>query len=111
MDTPEQVIARVERDVEAMRRRGFVEEARRLSKVVAEFALAIKPIRLVPEHTAVARSGKRVRWLRERHADLCKVGGAGFDEDGARLYRLCALPTRLHAEEGVAEAERILEAS
>lgn len=110
METPEQVLARLDADVLALRRRGFGSEAERDAKIAEEFRAALSPIALVPEHVALSRSGKSVRWLRERHATWYKVGGAGFAPDGARLYRLCVLPMRLDHEAGVAEADAILRA-
>jgi hypothetical protein len=108
MDTPEQVIARAKRDAEALTRRGYGADAERVMRLVAEFDAAVTPIRLVTEATAMARSGKGVRWLRQRHADWCAVGAAGFDEAGNRLYRLCVLPTRLGTATGAADAEAVL---
>jgi len=108
MDTPEQVLERLDRDVDAMRRRGFGAEADRMGKVAEEFRTALAPLALVPEHDAMARSGKCRRWLRERHATWARSDGAGWDADGNRLYRLCVLPSRLGFALGVAEAERTL---
>jgi hypothetical protein len=110
METPEQVLARLDADVLALRRRGFGEEAERDAKIAEEFRAALSPIALVPEHVAMTRSGKSVRWLRERHGAWYKAGGAGFDVTGARLYRLCVLPMRLDREAGAAEADTILRA-
>lgn len=107
-ETPEQVVARTASDAAALRRQGFGAEADRLSRVADEFRTALEPLALVPEHAAVARSGKTLRWLRERHAAWVRVGAAGLDPAGNRLYRLCVLPTRLARAEGEAEAERVL---
>lgn len=108
-DTPELVLARLEADAASLRRRGFGAEADRLSHVVTEFRQALEPLALVGEHMAISRSGKGVRWLRDRHADWCRLGAAGFDAAGNRLYRLCVLPTRLAREVGVADASRVLD--
>lgn len=107
-ETPEQVVARTLSDATALRRQGFGAEADRLLRVAEEFRTALEPLALVPEHSAVARSGKTLRWLRERHATWVRVGAAGFDGMGNRTYRLCVLPTRLARAEGEAEAERVL---
>jgi len=109
-DTPEQVLARLDADVASLRRRGFGTEADRLAKVADEFRASLAPLALVQEHTAVARCGKSVRWLRGQHDAWCRVGAAGFDLAGNRLYRLVVLPTRMARAEGAAEAERFLKA-
>jgi hypothetical protein len=109
-ETPEMVLARAWSDAAALRRQGFGVEADRLALMADEFAAAIAPIALVPEHVAMTRSGRSVRWLRERHATWYKVGGADFAPDGSRLYRLCVLPMRLDYEAGAAEADTILRA-
>jgi hypothetical protein len=111
METPEQVIARLRADAASLRRRGFGGDADRLAEVAEEFARALAPLEFVPEHVAMNRSGRRLRWLRERHEDWMRVGAAAFDADGNRLYRLCVLPTQLARAVGEADAERALEAS
>ena len=103
-------MARAARDVEALRRRGFGVEADRDAKLVEAFAAALQPIRLVSEATAMVRSGKSARWLRSHHATWCLVGAAGWSESGARMYRLCVLPTALGATQGAADAEDLLAA-
>lgn len=110
MDSPEQVVDRLDRDVEAMRRRGFGREADRMGKVAAEFRAALEPIRLVPEHDAALRSGKGKAWLRSRFDGWEQVGAAATI-DGVRHYRLCVLPTRLAYASGADDAERVLKAA
>jgi hypothetical protein len=107
----EQVLARLDTDVASLRRRGFGEEADRLAAVVGEVREAIGPLKLVPEHVAMLRSGRSARWLRERHGEWERVGAAGFDLAGNRMYRLCVLPTRLARAEAIADADRLMEAS
>lgn len=109
-ESPEQVLARAARDAEALRRRGFGAEADRDEQLIADFREALRPIRLVSEATAMVRSGKSARWLRSHHASWCLVGAAGWSESGARLYRLCILPTALGASQGAADAEVVLAA-
>lgn len=111
MRTPEEVLVQVLSDAEVLRRQGFTAEADRQHRIGEAFGAAMAPIALVPEHVAMTRSGRSVRWLRERHATWYKVGGAGFAADGSRLYRLCVLPMRLDYEAGAAEADTILRAS
>lgn len=110
METPEDVLARLDRDVEAMRRRGFGPEADRMGAVAEEFRAALAVIALVSEHKAATRSGKSRRWLRERHAGWARAGAASWDERGERTYRLCVLPSVAATAAGAAEAERILKA-
>lgn len=107
--TPEKVLDRVQRDVEALRRRGLGSEAQMIGQVADEFGTALEPIKLVSEDDAVLRSGKSRRWLRDRHEAWARVGGAGWDEEGNRLYRLCVLPTRIGRERGAAEAATAME--
>jgi hypothetical protein len=109
-ETPEMVLARADGDTDALRRRGFAAEADRLAKLAEEFRVALAPLVLVTELTAVSRSGKSLRWLRERHATWVRTGAAGFDAVGNRLYRLCVLPTRLARDEGAALADQLLRA-
>lgn len=109
--TIEHALERLEADVASLRRRGFGEEADRLAAVAVEFRTALGPLKLVPEHVAMLRSGRSARWLRERHAEWERVGAAGFDLAGNRMYRLCVLPTRLARAEAIADADRLMEAS
>jgi hypothetical protein len=105
MATPEEVLARLDSDVEALRRRGYGADADRMGKVADEFRAALHPIRLVNEATAMVRSGKSARWLRQHHEGWCKVGAAGFDAKGNRLYRMCVLPSGLEIAQAVADAD------
>lgn len=109
MDTPEDVLARLERDVESLRRRGFGADADRMGKVAAEFREALAPIQLVPEHDAMLRTGKTRAWLRQRYEGWAKVGAAAM-VGTVPHFRLCVLPTRLGRAEGAADAERLLRA-
>lgn len=110
MDTPEQVLERATRDIDALRRRGFGPDADRLGKLAGEFGDALDPIRLVDEDDAMLRSGKTRAWLRSRFDGWEQVGAAAWIES-ARHYRLCVLPTRLGRAEGAADAERYLKAA
>lgn len=105
--SPEEVLARLEADATSLRRRGFGVEAARLDVVAGEFRSALGPIALVPEHDALARSGKSAAWLRSRYDAWQRVGAAATI-DGVRHYRLCVLPTRLEFAAGSAEADRLL---
>lgn len=109
IDTPEQVLARLDSDVDAMRRRGYGADADRMRRVAAEFREAIAPIELVPEHAAMLRSGKSRAWLRSRF-EAWRVVGAATTIDDVYHYRLCVLPTRLSRAEGDADASRVLRA-
>lgn len=110
MTTPELLLDELDSDVESMRRRGFVGEADRMAKVAADFRAAMEPIALVSEHTAMMRSGKTKRWLRDRFDAWHRLAAAEM-RDGERWYRLCVLPSRLAIEQGAADAESVLRAT
>lgn len=102
------MLARLESDVTSLRRRGFGEDADRMAVVAREFRAALEPIALVPEHDALARSGKPRAWLRGRFEEWQRVGAAAI-VDGVRHYRLCVLPHQLDRALGVSDAERSMQ--
>lgn len=109
--TPEELEAQLRADVTSLRRRGYGDEADRIAAVLALLTEGLDPIRLVPEHTAMARSGKRRRWLRDRFDAWARVGAACLGEDGEHLYRLCVLPVQATAyTQGARDAEAVLAA-
>lgn len=111
--TPEGVVERWRADAESLRRRGFGAEADRIAAMVSEMSEALEPIKLVPEHVAMVRSGRRVGWLRAKHPRWMESGAAAVDQHGSRLYRLCILPHQVDSAraEGEAEAVRVMRAA
>ena len=105
--TPESVEAELLRDVASLTRRGLAAEAAMLKQVALDLGVALDPIRLVPEYTALQRTGKSRRWLRDRFA-AWEVAGMAEVRDGERWDRLPVLPTRFAYEEGRALAAKVL---
>ncbi len=105
--SPEQRLDIIAADAKALRRRGESAKAEVLDQIVTDLRGDLAPMELVPEATALARTGKARRWLREHFAEWQKLGAAEYRE-GVRWYRLCVLPTRLGYEEGRALAVEAL---
>lgn len=91
--SPEALEGRLSADIDALRRRGFGAEADRLKLLLVELTASIDPIRLVDEPSALLRTGRSRRWLRDRFDGWQRASAAEM-RDGERYYRLCVPPTR-----------------
>lgn len=78
-----------------LRHAGHPHDAELIEKVCDEVRdSAIEYLTFVDEADAMRRTGKSLRWLRERFAEWHRAGNARLDRRNHRLYRLCVLPVR-----------------
>lgn len=104
---PEDVLEQLERDIDAMQRRGQRPIAKIMQQIATDFRAALAPLRLVSEHDAMVRDGKSARWHRERFDDWAKVHSAR-EQGGERFYRLNVLPVTVSAENASAVADAMM---
>lgn len=96
MDAPEDVLARLHADAEALRRNGHTAQAASLDAAAEAVERAVLPfIEWIPEERALTRSGESVRWFRRQRAGWLARGLARKTARGQWEYRAAVIPERV----------------